>query len=538
MLRLRWPIATALMAGRILAGQYVGDGVCGVCHASEAAAFRETGMGRSMSWPSLDDAVGEFRHPATVAGRPGVSYSSSVRDGKVVHEAVYVSDNQRTVESHEVLYSLGSGEHGRSYLIARGGRLFMSPISYYTTTGKWDLSPGYADGVFRDFTRPVAASCLFCHVGAPDDPSAQIAIGCERCHGPGGLHVQRKSRDSIVNPARLSEAQRDDVCNQCHLSGDIRVLCPGKVETDYRPGTLLADTVAIFSMPPEMKPGGLDAVGHVGQLKMSRCLKASQGKIGCITCHDPHREMRAAEAVAYYRSRCLECHKATACPAPARERRATSPADNCIACHMPKSPLNRVAHISHTNHSIPRNGVADPDQPFAAALDLSYQGGGEPDPRTKALAYAEAARLLPIFAERARRSLEASSRAHPDDPDVQTAFGLVLRRAASAQARTVLERALALGSKSLEVRMALAGLLDEAGEIDRAIRLEHEVMQMEPYDAAPYLSLARIYLRRGDWSGAAQLADRVRSFDPGHPALAQLDRDILRRENRQNRDSP
>jgi hypothetical protein len=28
-------------------------------------------------------------------------------------------------------------------------------------------------------------------------------VGCEKCHGPGGEHLVKPSRTSIVNPARL-----------------------------------------------------------------------------------------------------------------------------------------------------------------------------------------------------------------------------------------------------------------------------------------------------------------------------------------------
>lgn len=526
-MRRRWLIALTLVTGKAVAQQYVGDRLCQGCHPAESRAFRQTGMGRSMSVPSPDDALHEFRRAATVPGGAGLSYSASVRDGKAVQESVR---GQKVIESHEVLYGIGSGEHGRSYVIARGGALFLSPISYYSTAAKWDLSPGYANGVFRDFTRPVTDSCMFCHAGLPPRPSQQLPIGCERCHGPGELHLRQKSRNTIVNPASLPAALRDDVCNQCHLGGDIRVLRPGKVEMDFRPGTSLDGVVAIFSVPASAKPGGLDAVGHAGQLRMSRCWKASQGQIGCVTCHDPHRERRGSGAAAFYRTRCLECHTTRACVATAAARRATSPPDNCIVCHMPRNPLNRIAHISHTDHRIPRREFQELEPSLAAGLELTYETSrAQPDLRTKALAYAEAAKGLPVFVDRARRLLEEAARTYPADPEVQGSFGMALIETRLPAARGVLESAVTLGSKSIEVRMALAGLLSEAGQAEGAIRLCREAIQLAPYDAEPYLLLARIYLRLGERPGAAALLDRVRSFDPGHPALSELEQQILGR---------
>ena len=57
-------------------------------------------------------------------------------------------------------------------------------------------------------------------------------IGCERCHGPGELHVAHPEiiggRDmTIVNPASLAPSLRDAVCEQCHLQGEKRVLRRG-----------------------------------------------------------------------------------------------------------------------------------------------------------------------------------------------------------------------------------------------------------------------------------------------------------------------
>ena len=53
----------------------------------------------------------------------------------------------------------------------------------------------------------------------------EMAIGCERCHGPGELHVkERKAKlpirgsldDSIVNLRHLSRERQEDICAQCH----------------------------------------------------------------------------------------------------------------------------------------------------------------------------------------------------------------------------------------------------------------------------------------------------------------------------------
>jgi hypothetical protein len=379
--------------------RYVGDAACAGCHAAEARAFAKTPMGRAIAATSPAEFIG----PAKVAGPGGIEYSATVRNGRVYHESMR---GGKLVESHEVVYTIGSGEHGRSYVVARDGAFFESPISYYAAKNAWDLSPGYADGHFRDFTRPVTMVCLFCHMGQP------AAVTCERCHGPGDRHAKIPSAATIVNPAKLSPELRDDVCYQCHLGGDIRILKPGKTETDFRPGTPLEDVVAIFSIPPAAKPEGLDAVGQAGQLRLSRCWKASSGKLGCTTCHDPH-------GASEYRTTCLGCHQTRLCTA-----------DNCISCHMPRNPLNRVAHVAHTNHRILRfeEDALDPAPGMPAGFDPVYEGRREPDARSKALAYAQAAVGLPMLKVRALRLLQAAAKANPNDSEIAAALAELERK--------------------------------------------------------------------------------------------------------------
>ena len=181
---------------------------------------------------------------------------------------------------------------------------------------------------------------------------------------------------------------------------------------------------------------------------MSRCSKESRGRLGCITCHDPHAEPIGPATASFYRRRCQQCHEKRSCIAPARRRNATFPPDNCVACHMPKSPLNRIAHIAHTNHRIVRRPeeALDPSLASAAGFDLVYENGRSPqaeaDLRSRALAYSEAAQGLPAFTGRARRLLEDALKAGPRDADLTAAYGLVLRGAGADGASSGVSRTL------------------------------------------------------------------------------------------------
>src|SRR5262249_46129112 len=139
----------------------------------------------------------------------------------------------------EVPFAIGSGARGRSYIISRkkgdqGGFLYQSPISWFTRGDRWDISPGY-EGFNVHYDKAIHPACLFCHANQAEPvPYAQnqyrepifrgYSIGCERCHGPGELHVASAHKlekgeidYTIVNPKHLEPTLREAVCQQCHL---------------------------------------------------------------------------------------------------------------------------------------------------------------------------------------------------------------------------------------------------------------------------------------------------------------------------------
>ena len=84
--------------------------------------------------------------------------------------------------------------------------------------------------------------------------ASQTSIGCERCHGPGDLHVSErlvaKPKEtidtSIVNPRHLAPDLQESICQQCHLQGQERVRRRGRDESEYRPGLPFASFVTTF----------------------------------------------------------------------------------------------------------------------------------------------------------------------------------------------------------------------------------------------------------------------------------------------------
>ena len=164
------------------------------------------------------------------------------------------------VYEQEATYAIGSGNHAAGYLLDIDGHLFQSPVAYYKSRHAYDLAPGFEGRPSPDFTRPVVEECVFCHSGDPlhiagttnqyrSPPFAAEAITCERCHGPAEKHLLDPRAGTIINPAKLSPAARDSVCEQCHLLGVARVLNPGKTFSDFRPGEPLENVLPLTSMP-------------------------------------------------------------------------------------------------------------------------------------------------------------------------------------------------------------------------------------------------------------------------------------------------
>jgi predicted CXXCH cytochrome family protein len=245
----------------------------------------------------------------------------------------------------------------------------------------------------------------------------EAVIGCERCHGPGALHVKRhhgRERapepaasgfdDTIVNPVHLSRELAEAICQQCHLRVSATVLARGRKLDDFRPGLPLQDFRHDYRL--ESTESSMTVVGHVDQMHLSRCYQGS-AKFSCLTCHDPHNEPRPKERIEYYRSVCLTCHAAESCKVNPARRHQECPENNCIKCHMPTS-ATEIPHLAFTHHKV---GVHDKSPPKETDPDRAQYGFGvlKPFLDMSAVAEIERQRSLGIaYFEAANRQKDAS----------------------------------------------------------------------------------------------------------------------------------
>jgi hypothetical protein len=513
------PASAATLAFRNTAPgvQYTGSRACAACHKTIYDKYVRTAMGRSISIAR----AGIWREPAHIHN------DALGRDYRVFDKggALYQSESEErngaTVfdAAHKLEYAIGSGENGVSFVVRRGAYLFQAPLSYYAKAGQWDLSPGF-EKADEGFSRPIYEACIICHAGRPqaapgrdgmyrDPPFAEMAIGCENCHGPGMLHVQERSRGarglpdtSIVNPARLPARLAEDICMACHQAGDARVLLPGKRYTDFRPGAPLLQTVAIIGLP--VQDATSDLLQHHTAMKLSHCYRATSGRLSCLTCHDPHIQPDAVAAPSYFRAKCLTCHTSQSCRLASSARQRTTPQDNCIGCHMPKRNVNNISHSALTNHRIPidpgdlpKAGSRPAEHPELPGLELlNAQPGKIALPLlTRLAAYGELMNRAPSLRAQYFALLEQAKRELPSDPLVLAALGRKALAEHSPDAIDLLARAEQKGMPAVSTYIDLSEALMEAGRLRDSIRALERGVQAYPYSKPVRKHLVLAYIR-------------------------------------------
>jgi len=66
-------------------------------------------------------------------------------------------------DKRQLLYFIGSGRRGRSYLFAVDDFFFESPVNWYADRKVWDMAPAYGYAREIPMNLPAYASCLECH---------------------------------------------------------------------------------------------------------------------------------------------------------------------------------------------------------------------------------------------------------------------------------------------------------------------------------------------------------------------------------------
>ncbi|MEZ4432537.1 MAG: tetratricopeptide repeat protein [bacterium] len=500
-----------------------GPEVCADCHPDQTFGFLETGMGRSLYRPTARPPIEDFTPEKATVTHPhsGLRYRAYVdADGRWWQEETMPGTDYR--RALEVQWVVGSGNHTRSYLGVVEGEVVELPLTWYSRRRIWDMSPGYEGPKHFRFDRPVKPICLFCHndlTPAVDETLAGYAtplaegITCGRCHGDGTAHVAARLAGtappagqpdpSILNPARLSPVRQLRVCQQCHLTGEDRVILTGRRWDTYDPRTPLEDHLSIFVYAQDGGPDfGIASHGH--RLSLSKCFTASGGALACTKCHDPHHTSDARSQ----RAACLGCHQPQDCGS----AHGTAPDAACAECHMRKGGTSDIPHVTFTDHFIRKDPRPEetPARPHTTELvDALAETREGDDPRDAAvrlgMAHARIWRFhgkpehLPI----AEKKLTAALAARPERADAWEELGhvraglgdLVGARAAYAE---VEER----DPKAVLYRLEQSEVLEALGEVAAAEAALRDAVTKQPKNRKAWGNLANLLQRAGRFDDA------------------------------------
>jgi tetratricopeptide (TPR) repeat protein len=308
---------------------YVGEARCASCHQAEAeshlssrhsATFAYARDATRLPWPD---------RPISDPADPRTSHTFHRLD-RGVRVETRVDDK---VFQAVVKYAFGSFDHFTTFVAedSRGEtRMLRLSFSNSSKGPDWVIStglpphPAKQDELLGAVMPPEDGerACLLCHTTNPRSietktgpESADHAIGCELCHGPGGNHVlavaAKFSDPAIISLRRKNATAVNGLCGLCHSLNN----SPGFIGGPDDPGW--------FRFEKE-------------RLEESRCHTESGQPLHCLTCHDAHAN--AEREAAPYEAKCLSCHG----PGPGKTACPVNPTEGCIKCHMPGAWMEQI----------------------------------------------------------------------------------------------------------------------------------------------------------------------------------------------------
>jgi predicted CXXCH cytochrome family protein len=324
-----------VLAQTVPGAKYVGSKNCESCHQEAYDGWKQTRMANVVRDPKVDPkaVLGDFTKP----------------------------DPLRTFKIGQVAFVYGSRWKQR-YFTKLGDDYFVQPAQWDVKKGRWLpyhvekgtdwWVPFYGP---TNAERPTGPLCDGCHSVNYNVESKQVTewnVGCEKCHGPGSIHVEHPTRTNILNPDTMTPFASNDTCIQCHSQGQpLTNPIKGKYydwAVGYEPGKRLVD----YWKLEELKPGVTnfyqyaDMSAHKNRMQGNDFVQSNMyhREIRCMDCHEVHSNENTASLIAKGNEVCLSCHEPKAENAAGLRGTVSehthhaegSAGSECVSCHMPK----------------------------------------------------------------------------------------------------------------------------------------------------------------------------------------------------------
>jgi predicted CXXCH cytochrome family protein len=317
------------------AREYVGSGTCQGCHENAYAAWRDS-LHVQMT-RRIEEAVvlGDFAAP----GHPP--------------------------ERFEAHYTLGAKRFQGYISRLPDGAMYVLPAFWNVAWRRWvnwtEITPVPEEA--HDLRQIWNINCFNCHATNIErgfdvatrtfaTSVTEFGVGCEACHGPGRVHVERMlawRADPGARPAdvgifsttRATARQVYDTCAYCHgnKTNYFTGFAPGDRLEDFAQLALVSDPVPSSDPQGDYWPDGRPSRFNRPQaLTLSECFRG--GQLACTACHVAHGspyEHSLKRPIGDSDRLCTQCHAALA-PRDAAARHSRhapgSEGSSCVQCHM------------------------------------------------------------------------------------------------------------------------------------------------------------------------------------------------------------
>jgi predicted CXXCH cytochrome family protein len=527
--------------------KYTGVKSCIPCHRSISGYWDKSEMGRTMEVMSEDNVVEIYPQKFPVYDEVNDFYYEMFRKEEKFFQKEYRKNSEGKIIHERIMqaeYAIGSGNNLRMYFHNENGMFYQLPLTWNSHKKTWDLSPGFREYENLRFSRFAAKKCIFCHNSYLDeDPTSPdhylkpfvIGISCERCHGPGELHIKEQvmklkipeNSKTIVNPTELSLKRELAICMQCHLEGKAWVLKDKDGWFDFRPGQLLSENRSVY-YPAVTSKEEIEVGDSPHRLMLSRCFKESNNQLTCISCHDPHKSIHSFTRK-HYNDVCIECHKINSMPSKNSEHNHKSK-DDCVSCHMNRTGIENTLHgVSLTDHwirvdanktKIDWAGVRHPEKRPLIQLVSTIDSVDQNYNIRKGIAYYEYRNEYDYRKDYLDSALTYLLTGLGEVPTSEAGF-FYLGEVFDNLGRTDdaienLNKAIKINPKYYQAYYELGKLYENKNELNKASDVFRKAIQLMPNDPAAIAHLG-FALANDNYSEAVQLLEKALLLDKQNP---------------------